>query len=290
MGRIVNKTKNQKKFSKMGLSKKVIISELYQLVHPYYWINLILCLSFLGLKLISPFCEILFGPGAESCELDMRENEILFFLLIIVMVKSRKSGATHSAAAYLASGFIYAKFANLILFFRADPRMGLIYLVAFLLQAMLLPEPSYKGPENILYFRANGLDEELKRDPRVTWVVAFYAAWSPNCVNLAPIFSKISAEYSLPNLKFGKIDVGRYPEVAEKYHINTSPLTRQLPTMILFQDGKETGRVPAIISGQIQKFVFREEEIISTFDLNNIYSELKKDKRFKEKVETKKEK
>ena len=67
-------------------------------------------------------------------------------------------------------------------------------------------------------------------------------------------------------------------------------MTRQLPTMILFQDGKETGRVPAIISGQIQKFVFREEEIISTFDLNNIYSELKKDKRFKEKVETKKEK
>ena len=107
--RIVNKTKNRKKLSKMGLSKKVIISELYQLVHPYYWINLILCLSFLGLKLISPFCEILFGPGAESCELDMRENEILFFLLIIVMVKSRKSGATHSAAAYLASGFIYAK-------------------------------------------------------------------------------------------------------------------------------------------------------------------------------------
>ena len=39
----------------------------------------------------------------------MRENEILFFLLIIIMVKSRKSGATHTAAAYLASGFIYAK-------------------------------------------------------------------------------------------------------------------------------------------------------------------------------------
>ena len=45
----------------------------------------------------------------DACELDMRENEILFFLLIIIMVKSRKSGATHTAAAYLASGFIYAK-------------------------------------------------------------------------------------------------------------------------------------------------------------------------------------
>ena len=93
----------------MGLSKKKLLFELKRLVHPYYWINLILCLSFIFLRLVSPFCQILFGPGAEACELDMRENEILFFLLIIVMVKSRKTGATHSAAAYLASGFIYAK-------------------------------------------------------------------------------------------------------------------------------------------------------------------------------------
>lgn len=60
-------------------------------------------------------------------------------------------------------------------------------------------------------------------------------------------------------------------------------MTRQLPTIILFQDGKETGRVPSIISGQIQKFIFREEEIVNTFDLNNLYAELKKDKRFKDK-------
>ena len=92
----------------------------------------------------------------------------------------------------------------------------------------------------------------------------------------------------------GKIDVGRYPEVAEKFHVNTSPLTRQLPTCILFQDGKETGRVPAILSGQVQKFTFREEEIVNTFDLNSMYAELKKDKRFKEapkvEEETKKDK
>ena len=51
----------------------------------------------------------------------------------------------------------------------------------------------------------------------------------------------------------------------------------------MFQDGKETGRVPAIISGQVQKFIFREEDIVNTFDLNNVYAELKKDKRFKQK-------
>jgi thiol-disulfide isomerase/thioredoxin len=69
---------------------------------------------------------------------------------------------------------------------------------------MLLPEPTYQGPENIVYFRANGLDEELKRDPHVTWIVAFFAPWSPSCINFTPIFAKLSAQYGLPNLKFGE--------------------------------------------------------------------------------------
>jgi hypothetical protein len=32
---------------------------------------------------------------------------------------------------------------------------------------MLLPEPTYKGPESIVYFRGNTLQEELKRDTKV---------------------------------------------------------------------------------------------------------------------------
>ena len=117
----------------------------------------------------------------------MRENEVLFFLLIVVMMRSRKTGSTGTAvsldfeiscknlnqvillhimsinqiilfnfsfqASYLSSGFVYAKVANLILFFRADPRYGLVYLLLFTLQAILLPEPTYKGPEKITYFR-----------------------------------------------------------------------------------------------------------------------------------------
>ena len=105
----VRQRKPKKKIFKMGLSRASLWKETKVLFHPYYWINIILCASFVFMRLVSPFCQILFGPGKEACELDMRENEILFFLLVIVMVKSRKSGATATAAAYLASGFIYAK-------------------------------------------------------------------------------------------------------------------------------------------------------------------------------------
>ena len=129
----------------------------------------------------------------------------------------------------------------MLLFFRKDPRYGLIYLFLFVLQAMLLPEPTYKGPENIVYFRNNTLSEELNRDKNVVWMITFYAAWSPACIDFASIFSKLSSEYGLPNLKFGKVDVGRFAEVAEEFHINTSSLSRQLPTLVMFQVSQTAG-------------------------------------------------
>lgn len=62
--------------------------------------------------------------------------------------------------------------------------------------ALILPEPTYSGPENITYFRTvAGLDEELERDKKVTWIVTFYTAWNPACVAFAPIFSQLSHEY-----------------------------------------------------------------------------------------------
>lgn len=60
---------------------------------------------------------------------------------------------------------------------------------------LILPEPTYQGPENVIYLRgATGLQEELQRDTRVVWLVAFYTVWNPACVTFAPIFSELSTE------------------------------------------------------------------------------------------------
>ena len=34
------------------------------------------------------------------------------------------------------------------------------------------------------------------------------------------------------------------PELAKRFNINTSAVSRQLPTLILFEDGKEVNRFP----------------------------------------------
>jgi hypothetical protein len=65
--------------------------------------------------------------------------------------------------------------------------------------------------------------------------------------------------YVLENLKFGKVDVGRYPDAAKKYNINDSSMSRQLPTVILFKNGKEITRRPAADNrGKLVKFFFSE--------------------------------
>ncbi|RZF48642.1 hypothetical protein LSTR_LSTR010732 [Laodelphax striatellus] len=247
------------------------------LLKPYYYINLILSFSYLVAKKCPPLCTYLHPMSDTQCELDTRESEILFFLMIVVMIRTRKAGSV-TMISYLSSSFMYTKVANLILWFYADVRFGLVFAAVFILVGLLLPEPTYCGPENLVYFRtAAGLDEELARDKRVVWLITFYTAWNPACANFAPVFAQLSSEYGLDNLKFGKIDVGRYPDAATKYQVSDSSMSRQLPSVLLFRDGKEVLRRPAPDSkGKLQRFFFSEDNVKAAFDLNNLYAECKK--------------
>lgn len=121
---------------------------------------------------------------------------------------------------------------------------------------LLLPEPVYRGPENILHFKDSDLQEEI-RNKNVTWLIELYTAWSPPCIEFAHNFSELSAKYTLDNLKFGKVDLSRNPEAAERFKINTSSLSKQLPTLILFKNGREEMRRPIVNNnGKLLKFPF----------------------------------
>ncbi|XP_055595726.1 thioredoxin-related transmembrane protein 2 homolog [Uranotaenia lowii] len=253
--------------------------DLILLIKPYYWVNILMSISYLVAKRAPMICNYLWTylfNQQDQCELDGRETEILFFLLIVVMIRTRKTGSV-TMINYLTSSFTYTKIANLGLWFYSDIRLGLIYGVLFILVALVLPEPTYSGPENTVYFRTeNGLDEEMERDKRVNWLVTFYTVWNPACVNFAPIFAELSCEYNLPNLKFGKVDIGRFPNIGKKYHVSDSSFSRQLPTVILFRNGKEVERRPyADAKGKLVKFFFSADNFKAAFDLNNLYKECK---------------
>jgi len=119
--------------------------------------------------------------------------------------------------------------------------------------------------------------EEISKEKKTTWLVEFYAAWNPACVNFAEFFAELSEKYHLENLKFGKVDVGRFPEIALDFGISDSAFSKQLPTLILFKEGSPFMYRPLVDNnGKLTKFHFNKENVITTFDLNNLHSESKK--------------
>ncbi|KPP57048.1 thioredoxin-related transmembrane protein 2-B-like, partial [Scleropages formosus] len=137
--------------------------------------------------------------------------------------------------------------------------------------------PLYMGPEYIKYFSDKTIDEELQRDGRVTWIIEFFANWSPECQSFASVYADLSLKYSSAGLKFGKVDVGRYGDVAKEYKVSTSPLSKQLPSLLLFQGGKEVIRHPQVDKkGRAVSWSFAEENIIREFNLNELYQKSKK--------------
>jgi len=231
--------------------------------------DILLAVLYLILKHIPGVCDVLF----RSCTLELREYEWLTFLACIVVLKNRKQA---DAAEYMSTACLFTKTLSVICFFNYSISYGLLYILLIFAHIMLLPKPVYRGPENIVYFRGPNLCDEIKRDKNVTWMITFFVAWSPKCVAFAPVFSELSNEYGLDNLKFGKIDVSRYPDIAEKYNVNAGALSRQLPTVILFQDGKETERRPIPTKHMTMKFNFTRDNMIKEFQLNDIYYQCKK--------------
>jgi thioredoxin len=78
-----------------------------------------------------------------------------------------------------------------------------------------------------------------------TWIknglvlVDFWAPWCAPCKMLAPTLNEIAEEKS-DKITIAKLNVDEQKQVAQKYKI------RNLPTLILFKDGKEIKRIMGV--------------------------------------------
>ena len=67
-------------------------------------------------------------------------------------------------------------------------------------------------------------------------VVDFWAAWCGPCKMMAPVFSQLASGMST-QMRFAKVDTEQAQDISARFNI------RSIPTMILFKNGKEVGRV-----------------------------------------------
>ena len=104
------------------------------------------------------------------------------------------------------------------------------------------------------------------------WLVEFYASWSPPCIQIEPLIADISLRYTTPLVKFAKLDVGRWPHVAKRYHIHVGGTSKQLPTFIMFREGEEIGRIPHVFrDGSVAKGRSRSAAAVPSSALMFLY-------------------
>lgn len=88
-------------------------------------------------------------------------------------------------------------------------------------------------------------NENFKELIKEKILVDFYANWCGPCKMIAPELEKVESD-----IKVVKVDVDRFEDLAKEYGVMS------IPTLILFNEGKETKRTIGFIDKErIEKFI-----------------------------------
>ncbi|KAG6531554.1 hypothetical protein ZIOFF_005368 [Zingiber officinale] len=98
---------------------------------------------------------------------------------------------------------------------------------------IIAQQPPYDGLESLL----------TEGNTSKFWLVEFRALCSSTYVCNSRIFPDLSVIYSNKNISFGIVDIGHFPNAAEKFGIS---LPGHIPTYILFENAVEIARLPEI--------------------------------------------
>ena len=100
--------------------------------------------------------------------------------------------------------------------------------------------------EHILKLTENSFDNEVSKSS-IPVLVDFWAEWCGPCRLMSPILDEVAPVYK-GKLKIGKLNVDENQDSPSKFGV------MNIPTMILFKDGKEVERIIGAMSrAELQK-------------------------------------
>lgn len=242
----------------------------------YYVLNLLLISSYLFFRqrflAVGPYV----GYSTLSGKSDLQTKEYQAFPVLLAAL-AIKYWRKQSLDQFFSDVFFYSKTVIGVLLFYLDKRSLIAFLAVWALLFLLTSQPMYSGPSDVKEFTPITFKETVldKPDSMVDWLVEFYAPWSPACVHLEPVMAELSLAYTSDRLKFCKVDIGRWPKLGEQFNVSPYGAAQQLPTVILFEKGKEAGRIPHVYpNGAVAKGRFRQKDIIVGFDLEKRFNKL----------------
>ncbi|CAK4178856.1 unnamed protein product [Aphanomyces euteiches] len=250
-------------------------------IHIYYGLNTLLVLSY-GLARFYYSSEMLlkkddwlnttrveFHQGLTAHGWLEQEQQIIGMLVGVVLMNYRKKATVDGIVAMV---FMYAKCAVGGLFYMLDGKLFAAFVAANLVIFVAVPFPKYNGPHKLVKLTPEIFKHALRTDKSAKWLVYFFADWCDECLYHDAMFAALSLKYANDKVHFGRMDVQRHSDIAAEYSIDTSALTtKQLPSLILFEHGKEVKRLPRMDhSGKVVRTILDEDGVATYFGFKEL--------------------
>eukprot|EP01084_Bolivina_argentea_P066738 121678_1 len=249
--------------------------------HPFYFFNVALMGTYLPVRTLFDMTPL---EATDMMSFGLTREQQIFACAGIFFLVKLPHMTTNDAR--IGNLFLYFKFVVTAISIMIDVKMAIGYLLIFLLFAIFVKQPEYKGEHNSTAFNdTKSFMENVcnTKGSNNKWLIYCYASWADNCLQFSPIFAQLSLQYGNKYLKFGKIDVGKHAGIANKYKISIKPSTKQLPTLLLMADGKEIARMPDFKDKEyksrgVKKVPMSFKVIETTFNLPAMNQKPKKQK------------
>ncbi|XP_077217917.1 thioredoxin superfamily protein isoform X1 [Tasmannia lanceolata] len=219
--------------------------------HPLPWLNLMVAEPFYLFHFLTFFSYFIVRSSATqalssqfSDRLLHREIQAILAFLVLTVVKLVKE---ETWEAFIADTLFFAKGFLMAVALIMDYHLALCYMVGFLVIFVLTQQPAYHELGNASQLTPLQLETLLTEgNTSRFWLVEFRALCSSRCIRTSRFMSDLSITYSNKNFSFGTVDLGHFPNAAEKFGISLGVSMGQLPTYILFDNAVEVSRFPEV--------------------------------------------
>eukprot|EP00756_Hemistasia_phaeocysticola_P005759 Hpha_TRINITY_DN13487_c0_g2::TRINITY_DN13487_c0_g2_i1::g.130799::m.130799 len=221
--------------------------------------------------------------GADISGLS-REVQIFICWGLICFVRMLKGGG---GAGEMGDNMLYyGRACTVVAAFIADWYIPLYLTVWWIALFMFTSEPAYEVPNKkftkLDRVALNALFEPHPADSekgQTYYFVNVWASWQKAGASkqFNTLFAELSAQYSNSFCKFAKVDAGRgaFQDFVRECKIDTSAMSKQIPSLILFKNGKEIRRLPVDNEGSYLS-AYTREQIERHFDMRKIGEQTQK--------------
>lgn len=210
------------------------------LTDPFYVLHFFLFMSYFAVRLSA--VEAL--SSDEKRSVLHREIQMILGFLVFAIIKIVRE---ESWEGFIGDTLFYAKFFLFAVTLFTNYHLALCYIPAFLVIFVLAQQPAYDGLGDSSQLTPSHLEALLTEgDGSRYWLVEFYSFCSFKCIRSSRFIPELSVIFSNKNLSFASVNLGLFPNAAEKFGISLGMDYGHLPTYILFDRAVEVRRFPQI--------------------------------------------